>query len=172
MIKKLAVLCLIVLMLPSVANAACHCKGRINKLKAKVVALEARVAAIEPKLEYGAVTFSVNEISSGEGRYNINVDVVRVGGKFGVAEVSVVATDGTATGGVGGPEYDYYLYPNPRIVKWNDNQLGAKAFNVDFAWDDDIVEGPENFFLTLTNPVGGIELGEITQIEVTIVDND
>lgn len=57
------------------------------------------------------------------------------------------------------------------IASFADGDAAAQLVQVPIV-DDDLVEGPEQFTVTLTQPTGGAALGPTTTVTITIVDDD
>lgn len=99
-----------------------------------------------------------------EGGGQINLVVNRAGGSVGVATVDYATTNGSAT-----QLGDYTIKVG--TLTFADGET-SKVLPV-LIVDDNFVEGPENFTVTLSNATGtGVSLGANTITTVTIVDND
>ena len=57
------------------------------------------------------------------------------------------------------------------VVSFDDADSGARGLSVPII-DDDKYEGDETFTVALSDPQGGVTLGPITELTVTIRDND
>ena len=57
------------------------------------------------------------------------------------------------------------------IASFADGDTAPRIVTVPIV-DDDLVEGPEEFTITLTQPTGGAALGPLTTLTITIVDDD
>ncbi|BCL34293.1 choice-of-anchor I family protein [Nostoc sp. MS1] len=129
---------------------------------------------ITPDLTFSAVAFTVGSTTP-----SVNLSVSgNTGSEAGQTVITITVTassavvdDQTITLGVSGTGItagDYSL-SNTIITIPNGQTSGAVTFTV---VDDALVEGPETALLTISNPSGGIVLGNTTTQNITITDND
>ena len=78
------------------------------------------------------------------------ITVYRLDGAQGVVEVDYATSDGTATAGA-----DYTATSG--TLTFNNGET-SKTFSVPIL-PDNLVEGDETFFVTLSNPTGGATVG-------------
>ncbi len=115
-------------------------------------------------LNYGQLQFAVDFYRVGENQGTVPILVKRVGGSDAQVSVSYATADGSATAGS-----DYVTQSG--ILTWSAYDEGAKQINLPLT-DDQEYEGDETFTLTVYNPTGGATLGTISQLSVTLVEND
>ena len=113
-------------------------------------------------LNAGTLTFTGPMFMTNEGAGTAQVRVARVGGTDGTVTVNYTTSDDYATAGA-----DYTATSGTLIFG---NGVTEQFITVPIL-DDTDVEGPETFFLTLTDPVGGAVIGT-ESIMVAIADND
>jgi hypothetical protein len=115
----------------------------------------------EPEPKPGILQFSSATYSVGESNGEVKITVNRVDDSYGAVSVEYESTDGTAAEGS-----DYIKAKG--TLNWDDGDAEAKTFSVEII-DDDEPEGDENFFLRLSNPTGGAELGtpELTMVTIS-----
>lgn len=111
----------------------------------------------------GSLSFSLTAYQGGEGAVAV-VSVVRTGGRTGAVGVQYASAGGSATEGV-----DYTRAAGS--LSWADGDDQPRTFSIALT-DDNLVEGPESFTVTLSGPTGGASLGAIASATVTIADND
>lgn len=112
----------------------------------------------------GTVQFSNPTYTVSEGAGSISVNVTRVGGSAGIAEVVYTANDGTAVAGL-----DYTAVSG--LLHWADGESATKTIIVPVL-EDALVEGDETFAVRLSAPAGRATLGTPSVATVTITDND
>jgi hypothetical protein len=95
---------------------------------------------------------------------SLTVTVIRSGGHQGAVTVTYATQDDTAK-----VNQDYQ--PATGTLRWADGEAGPKQFIVGLL-DDTLVEDLKTFHITLTNPTGGAQLGQVATTVVTINDND
>jgi ribosomal protein L35AE/L33A len=114
----------------------------------------------------GTLQFSNANYSADENGGSVEITVTRENGSSGAVSVDLSTIDDTATTGAD------YIGTTGTTLSWGDGDDSDKTFNISIT-DDNIVEGPEIFDLTLSNPTGGASLGtQNTTAEVTIIDDD
>jgi uncharacterized delta-60 repeat protein len=111
----------------------------------------------------GILNFGSSSLSVNEGSGNATLTVLRTSGSRGAVSVDYVATPGTASAG---PDFQSVR----GTLAFSDGQT-AQSILIPIN-DDTLVEGNENFTVTLGNPLGGALLGSITDLLVTIIDDD
>lgn len=107
--------------------------------------------------------FSATNYSADEGSGFATISVSRTGDLSSNVAVDFATADGTAR-----QRSDYTLAGGTLTFASGDT---SKTFRV-LIVDDTYSEGSETLNLTLTNPVGGAMLGNISSAVLTIVDND
>jgi YVTN family beta-propeller protein len=117
-----------------------------------------------PILNYGQLQFAIDSAPVGEDKGAVNLLVKRVGGHDGQVSVDYTTANETATAGI-----DYTAQSG--TLTWGNYDDGAKPINLPIT-DDSDYEGDETFTVMLSNPTGGATLGAISQLSVTLVEND
>ncbi|NER29804.1 MAG: hypothetical protein F6J89_19840, partial [Symploca sp. SIO1C4] len=111
----------------------------------------------------GVIAFSANNFSLSENGTPVQeVTLNRTGGTQGQVSVTLTPTNGTATNA----DYD----DNPIVVTFADGET-SKTVEISVV-DDSEVEGNETINLDLSNPTGGVTIGNSDSATLTIVDND
>ncbi|NET53862.1 MAG: hypothetical protein F6K09_36075, partial [Merismopedia sp. SIO2A8] len=111
----------------------------------------------------GVIDFSANNFSLSENGTPVQeVTLNRTGGTQGQVSVTLTPTNGTATNA----DYD----DNPIVVTFADGET-SKTVDITLV-DDSEVEGNETINLDLSNPTGGVTIGNSDSATLTIVDND
>jgi hypothetical protein len=118
------------------------------------------VPVIPNTVQFNAPTASVSETLDATTR--VDLVVTRTGTTTGEASVDYVSSDGTAN-----DRSDYLAVRGTLRFAANESSKTITAFIV----DDRLGEGPENFNLTLSNPVG-CTLGSPAAVVVTINSNE
>jgi hypothetical protein len=108
-------------------------------------------------LHLDKINYTVDE----EGRVTILVN--RIGGSEGAISVEYKTVDGSAESGS-----DYTSKSG--TLTWEAGDTSAKKIKIDIS-EDDIFELLENFQVELSNPTGGVALGD-SVATIDIVDND
>lgn len=98
-------------------------------------------AATSSKINFSDPNYLVNEDGTIEGAA---ITLLRTGSTSNLSTVDVMLNDGTATGGL-----DYGN--STQTITFAANQTSATVTIP--IYDDDLVEGTEDLYLTLTNPV-------------------
>ena len=96
--------------------------------------------------------FIVDASSVGENEGSATITVSRLDGTQGMAQVDYATSDGTATAGA-----DYKATSG--TLTFNNGET-SKTFAVPIL-PDNLVEGDETFFVTLSNPTGGATIGSL-----------
>jgi hypothetical protein len=112
----------------------------------------------------GEVEFTDDPLQVTEDGTAAQISVERDGGSFGAVSVSYATADGGATAGD-----DYEAASG--MLSWADGEDGVKTFEVPIL-EDDLEEGNESVLLTLSDPVGGVAIGDQGDSELLILDND
>jgi hypothetical protein len=112
----------------------------------------------------GNFRFDRSPYTVNEGDGNAEITVKRIGGSSGIVSVQYATSNGSAVSGS-----DYTGVSD--TLTWPDGNMDDKTFDVSINNDPDI-EGSETINLTLSNPTGGAELGNIVTSPLYIVDND
>ncbi len=111
----------------------------------------------------GQLFFTATNFSANEGDGNAYLTVVRTNGSSGIVSASVNVVPLTALPGLN------YTAPNSTITFGN----GETVKNVVVPLvDNNVVQGPVQLALFLSNPTGGATLTDPTNTALTIVDND
>ncbi len=112
-----------------------------------------------------SVQFAATNLDVGEGAGTTAIILQRSGSSAGVVSVEVLeGSPGTAIAG------DDFVDFSGVLVTWADGDTADKVVDVTLI-DDDLVEGTENFELTLSNVQGGV-IGQNAILNVNILDND
>jgi len=109
-------------------------------------------------LQFSAADYNVNE---GDG--SATLTVTRSGDSQGAVSVDYVTSDGSADNS------DYTATSG--TLEWDDGDTESKPFTVPII-DDSEPESDENFFVSLDNPIGDVQLGTPETAVVTIKAND
>jgi Tol biopolymer transport system component len=111
----------------------------------------------------GPLQFSVLNQVVAENAGGVTLTVLRQGGSDGTVGVSFVSVAGTATAGLD-------FFPVAGTLTFGTGEV-IKSFTIPLP-DDNLAEGPEFFFVSLTAPSGGAVLGPGSVAAVTLLDND
>lgn len=113
------------------------------------------------KLSFSQENYIVEESSS-----KIEFQVDRIGCESGTPEVSVsyATSNGTAEAG------SDYAGVNDTLT-WKASACDSQNFAVTIN-DDDLLEGNETVNVKLSDPTGGAQLGQKSEVALTIIDND
>lgn len=112
----------------------------------------------------GSVGFARRDHSISESGSVAIIEVLREGGSTGEIAVAFATEDGTAEG-----DRDYGRF-DVSILTFAEGETSRQLYVPIVS--DALVEDDETFYVTLTNPSGGAELGDATTATVTIVDDD
>jgi ribosomal protein L35AE/L33A len=112
----------------------------------------------------GSLQFSKEEYSVAENDGQAKIAVERVDGTDGIVSVKCASSDDTAIAG------DDYIQTSDTL-EWGDGEDGKKRCIVPILDDSDF-EGDETFNMKLSDPTGGAEINEPTEVVVTIEDDD
>lgn len=113
-------------------------------------------------VEEGELAFDSATYTVAENEGSVDITVVRSNGTDGEVSVNFGNDDGSAQAG-----QDYT--PNAQILSWADGESGPQTVTVTIL-DDQLVEGPENFFASLSLPTGNAVIGSPNPTEITITD--
>ena len=113
--------------------------------------------------EDGTISLGTNAVAVIETATNVVLTVVRTGGTNTTMTVEYFTTDDSATDGGDYTSTTGTLTFGPGVK--------TKTISVPLS-NDSSVEGDETFSLTLTNAAGGAALGSVTDVTVTVRDND
>lgn len=111
----------------------------------------------------GTIDFSATAYSVNEDGGTVIITATRTGGSTGAVSVNYATSNGTATAGS-----DYTSASG--TLSWANGDSANKTFTVSIT-NDSLFESAETINLTLSNPTGGVALGDSSAI-LTIVDND
>lgn len=112
----------------------------------------------------GDFTFKVAETDGNEADGFVDIIVERANGSAGKARVDFATGGGDATDG--GVDYT----ETSGTLEWDHLEFGERIITVPITNDSELPED-EFFYVTLSNPSGRTELGDIDEIKVTIIDN-
>ncbi|MCG8040241.1 MAG: Calx-beta domain-containing protein [Candidatus Thiodiazotropha taylori] len=111
----------------------------------------------------GSIQFSLSEYQLNEDGGTATISVSRSGGSSGAVGVSYATSDSTATAG------EDYTAASGSVNFANGGTSGS--FQVTLL-DDSEYEGDERVTLTLSNPTGGAVLGQTSQVDLVITEDD
>jgi len=132
--------------------------------KATLASEQATLTIIDtPPTGAGLLQFSALNYLGTETSQEMWIGVDRIGGSIGAIAVSYATTPVTATAGS-----DYV--ETQGVLNWSAGETTTKFFKIPMLRDE-IAEGPESVMLTLTNPVGGANLGALRSANLQIVDS-
>lgn len=130
------------------------------------------------------ITITVNDIPAGDensGKFSIDGDTLSIAENdaAGKITVSVVRASDTNNNPVtvdvtivdvttGAADHGT---PTPATLNWANGVGGSQTTDITIA-DNGAAEGPKQFKVQLTNPTGGATLGEVTEMLVTIEDDE
>lgn len=113
-------------------------------------------------IEPGILNFTNTGYSADENDGTLIMTVSRSNGTTGAVSVSYSSSNGSATAGA-----DYTAVSG--TLSWTDGESTNKSFAVPI-FDDVLVEGNENFSVSLSSPAGGATLGTVATATGTIID--
>merc|ERR1719197_2333462 len=119
------------------------------------------VQVTQGEFTFSEATLKVSESVAG-GLFNVTVQ--RVNGAFGSVSVAYSTADGTATAGT------HYTAASGTL-NFTAGQLEA-SFMLSVIDNSDFVNDPPVFSVTLSSPTGGASLGDITTVQVSILEDD
>ncbi len=111
----------------------------------------------------GRFTIASSTYQVTEGATNVLITVLRTNGSTGIASVRYRTVAATAIG-------DADFVSTNSVLAFADGET-SKTIAVGIL-DDLLIENPETFAFTLSNPTGGTTLGAVASAVVTILDND
>ncbi len=114
----------------------------------------------------GQIVFSSTSYAGNENGGPITITVNRTGGTGG-GTVTYATSAGPAPSATAGVDYTAAT----GILSWASGDLTPKTFTVT-PINDSLIEGAENFTLTLSNPTGGLTLGTPSTAVLTITDDE
>ncbi|GGD76044.1 Calx-beta domain-containing protein [Paenibacillus nasutitermitis] len=120
------------------------------------------VHALDPSPS-GNFTFALAEAKGTEGKSEFTIRVLRKGGTSGQATVNYATSDGTAISGIdyAGKSGTLTFAPGVSEVKLRVGVI-----------DNFDLDGDRDFYVTLSSPSAGAGLGAITNLKLTITDNE
>lgn len=111
----------------------------------------------------GRFVVAASNYQVSEGTTNLLVTVLRTNGSTGIASVRYRTVSATALG-----DLDFVATNN--VLAFADGEtVKTVALRI---LDDLLIENPETFAFTLSNPTGGTTLGPVSSAVITITDND
>ena len=136
--------------------------ARVGQLSQAVLVIE---SPIMPKVP-GTLQFPFAAESFNEESDEVLIPVLRLGGSQGEVSVdyTISTLEGTAT-------EDMDFFSETGTLTWADGDTNIQTLNL-LIMDDEIRENPETFYVTLSNPSNGAQLGTSKQMALTIVDNE
>ena len=123
----------------------------------------ATLSIVDNEFAPGRFVIAATSYSVAENATNVLVTIVRTNGSSGLATVTYRTIDGTAIGSVD------YIATNQILAFADGETTKVVAIGLN---DDLLVEVPEIFYVAISNPTGGTTLGSITNVPITIIDND
>lgn len=120
--------------------------------------------SITQQPQIGTLSFAVSAISVSENVGSLDIEVSRSIAAIGPVSVDFGFSDGSATNGV-----DYN--GTPGVLTWPDGDFSPRVISVTLV-DDQAVETDEDFSISLTNPSGNAQLGGISTIVITVIDDE
>ena len=112
----------------------------------------------------GVVQLAQAAYQVSEANGTLVVSVTRTGGSAGAASVSYTTGNGTA---IAGQDYQ----PTSGILNWADGDSSPKTFSIPLI-NDSLAEGNETLSVTLSNPTGGLTLGNPSSATITLTSDD
>ena len=137
---------------------------RPRRLALRVLAATLVLAAVPLYAGPGTISFVSASTQLGEADGAVVVQLQRTGGTDGLVTVQVSSAPGTATSDV-----DYEA--NAATIVWQPDEGGTQTFSFALIQDSE-PEGPETFYLTISDPQFGVAVGEPSTMTVTILDDD
>ena len=123
----------------------------------------ATASILDNDFDAGALTFSATAYSVAEGAGNIVITILRTNGSTGVITVSYATVGDTAT-----PGLDFA--PVNGILTFLEGQI-LQTISIAIT-NDSVVEGDEDFIVSLSNPTGGTVISGLSDVVVTIQDDE
>lgn len=120
--------------------------------------------ASPPTSTPGSVALAQASYTVSEDGTSLLVSVTRSGGSSGQVSVNYTTLDGTALAG------EDYVATSGQLV-WQDGETGTKTFSIPLI-NDGMVEANETFSIQLSEPTGGLKLGEPATATVTLQSED
>lgn len=114
-------------------------------------------------VQAGSIQWQINSISVNENIGTFNLIVDRISGNDGEVIVSFSSSDGQALGNVD------YISVNSSLTLFDGQNSAVQQVTI---LDDTILEGAEDFTISITSVTGGAQIGTISEIEIIITDND
>jgi hypothetical protein len=111
----------------------------------------------------GTIQWQLNSTSVNENIGTFNLTVNRSGGSDGDVVVSFLSEDGIAVGN------EDYIAVNSSLTIFDGQNSAIQQVTI---IDDALLEGVEDFTVSITNITGGAQIGAINEIEIIITDND
>ena len=108
----------------------------------------------------GSVRFDASVYSVFETDESVTVTVNRERGNNGTVSVEYIVLDGTATSAL-----DYE--GSSGVITWADGEEGGKSITIDIL-NDPILEEQETIVLSLSNPQGGLSVGQLRETSIII----
>jgi uncharacterized delta-60 repeat protein len=123
----------------------------------------ATLTIIDTVTSPGTLSFLNTNLTVSEGNASAAITVVRTNGANGIVSASYVTVAGTAVPGIN------YINTTNTITLGDGVTSGTILIPL---VDNNIVQGPVNFSVVLSNPAGGATLAPPTSVTVTVLDND
>ena len=112
----------------------------------------------------GVIIFQQSGYSVDEDDLSVDVSICRLGGLSGDVSVMFNSAVGTAMDGV------HFNLTNA-LVQFSDGESGCKTVSIPIIGNQ-ILAGDVTFSISLNNPLGGVTLGNQSNVVVNIVDNE
>jgi len=136
-------------------------------LKKLALTLLVLITQLVPSLKAqssGSVAFTASSYDVNESDNQITIFVNRYGGAGGEVSIDFQIVGGSANS-------DDYDSVDKGTLVWSDGESGLKSFNIDIL-NDTLVEDIEDINLTLSNPTGGLLIGNIPNSKVVITGEE
>lgn len=112
----------------------------------------------------GTLQFTLDAMNVDEAAGSVTVTVTRNGGGDGAVSIDYASADGTASAGAA-----YEAVSG--TLRWADGERGARTLTLRILDGSDYT-GDQTFFVRLSTPGGGAALGAISELAVTVIEND
>ena len=111
----------------------------------------------------GTVELSASSYSAGEGDGFITISVTRNGGAKGAVSIDYSTNAGT--------QRRASIISRRAVLSWSDGDASQMSFQISLT-NDSTDENNETLTVMLSNPIGGLGIGNPSTATVTIVDDD
>ena len=124
---------------------------------------QATLTIIDVESAPGQFNYSVTNFYVAENAGSAVVTIIRTNGHSGVVQVNFATSNGSALAGID------YVSTNGTLTF--PDGVTVASFTVPII-DNNVVQNPRSFNVTLSNPQGGATIGPVATEPVTILDND